>query len=503
MRNWDALTLDPTGNTIPATYHSADDPDGAVFMATNGDDKNDGRSEDRPVRTLNRAVDVAPNNATVCIRGGTYTDFYHDDMGKYKILGNKFLTFTSYLGEPVTFDGAKTLPYLMVCGSSIGKGMHAFKGFKVTNYVGGWEGQIGAVPLYLGDGQGAWYAVEDMLFTKNAGVGLNMSDPRGDLGDCRVTRCVFTDNGSNGMSNTGNMKPQKGSGASSEHENDLWITHCYFGRNNAANNQHPYEAGCKAHNNNRITFFGNIVENTVGNFGHGLWTDVANIHVRFLCNFVRGCGSDGLFTEVGEDGWFVSNIAVDCGKQQDHANIRVADRGPRIWYNTSVGGAIPIEIYDDVRNVLTDGYAPDTDNVELSSNLFAGPSKYTFLMWLYHNTPPHAGGGTRPSQFFDAPGRWGRNAWYPAGKNMVRWTENGANNQYKTPKEIQGARGVGGSDILLADDPFVDRKKWRVKPSSPAYALGEPLPADIAALLGYAPGSRFPFGYIDCPIPTW
>lgn len=502
MRNWDAVQLDPTGNTIPPTYHAPDDADGCVFMATNGDDKNDGRSEDRPVKSLNRAIDAAPNNGTVCFRGGTYNDCYHDANWNYKILSNKFLTFTSYLGEPVTFDGQNTLPYLIVCGSTAGTGMHAFKGFKVTGYKSGWDGQIGQCPLYLGDGQGAWYAIEDMLFTKNAGVALNLSDPRGDLGDCRVTRCVFTDNGSNGMADTGNMKVHPGVGASSEHVNDLWVTHCYFGRNNQANNQKPYEAGCKAHNNNTITFFGNIVEDTVGNYGHGLWTDVANIHVRFLCNFVRRCGSDGLFTEVGEDGWFISNIVDDCGKAQVHANIRVADRGPRIWYNTSVGGNYPIEIYDDVRNVQTDGYAPDTDNVELSSNLFVGPGKYTFLMWLYANQPPHPGGSTRPSQFFDPPGKWLPNAWYTAGKNMVRWTE-GGDNQYKTPAQIQGARGVGGQDILLAEDPLVDRKKYRVKTSSPAYKMAQPLPADIATLLGYPPGSRFPYGYIDCPIPTW
>jgi hypothetical protein len=504
VRNWDVLTLDHTGNTIPATYHAPDDPDGAVFMATNGDDKNDGRSEDRPVKTLNRAIDVAPNKGTVCFRGGTYNDNYHAADGSYRILSNKFLTFTSYLGEPVVFDGGGRLHHLIVCGSTIGVGMHAFKGFQITNFVGDWGGAIGDVPLYLGDGQGAWYAIEDMLINKNAGCGVNLSDPRGDLGDCRVVRTVFCDNGSDGLTDTGSQKPLKPTGPTSEHVNDWWVSHCYFGRNNKQNFQHPYEAGAKLHNNNKVTCFGNIVEDTVGNYGHGLWTDVANRDARYICNFVRRCGSSGLFDEVGQYAWFVSNILVDNGLEVNHANIRVASEKPRIWYNTSVTtpsvGYLPIEIYDDVRNPTSDGYGANTQGVELSSNLLVGPGRYSFLMYLYANQPPHVGGGTQPEDFWTPPGKWSKNAWYTGGKNMVRW---GSGSYFKTPAEIQANKGVGGSDILLTDDPFVDRKKWRVKPSSPAYATGDPLPADIAEVLGYPAGSRFPRGYIDCPLPTW
>lgn len=516
MRNWDVLTLDPTGKTIPATYHSPSDPDGAVFMATNGDDRNDGRSEDRPVKTLNRAIDAAPNNATVCFRGGTYNDNYRNADGTYKILANKWLDFTSYLGEPVTFDGAGRLHHWMVCGSSIGVGTRSFRGFRLTGFAGGWEGTIGDIPLYLGDGQGAVYSVEDMLFDHNQGCGLNFQDPRGDLGDPRIVRCVFTDNGSNGITNTGNMSRTPGKLPSSQHENDLWISHCYFGRNNQANNQKPYEAGAKLHQNAKITMFGNIVEDTVGNYGHGLWTDVANRDARFLCNFVRRCGSDGLFDETGSPtAWFVSNVLVDCGLLENHANIRIASDSPQVMYNTSVvtGETIrgtkacyPIEIYDDVRNITTDGYSPDTKFVNMHSNMFAGGlGRYAFMLYMYSNQPPHTGGGTWPSDFWKSPGHWGRNAWWQmaAGKNYVRWNEKGVDKQYGKPADLQAAKGVGGQDILVTSDPFVDHIKWRLKTTSPAYTLGEPLPADIATALGYTPGQKFPMGYIDCPIPTW
>lgn len=510
MRNWDVTTLDPTGATIPSTYHSPQDTDGAVFMAANGDDKNDGKSEMSPVKSLNRAVAQCPNKGSINIRGGTYNDNYRNPDGSFKIMNDKFITVQSYLGEPVTFDGGGKLKFLMVCGAKSGTGETAFKGFEITGFIGDWGGSIGNVPLYLGDGSGAVYAVEDLLVHKNSGCGINVSDPRGDLGDARVVRTVFCDNGSDGLTDTGSQKAVKGSGPRADHDNDWWVMHSYFGRNNRNNNQKPYEAGSKVHNNRKVTFFGNIVEDTIGNYGHGLWSDVANIYARYIMNCVRGCGSDGLFDEVGEEAWFISNLVIDCGLEENHANIRVASRKPMIWYNTSVvtregrngkKAYLPIEIYDDVRNNLTDGYGADTRDVSMSSNLFSGRGRYSFLMWLYANQPPHAGGGTQPSDFWTPNGHWGPNAWWLDGANMVRWTEKGTNVQYKDPASLQKARGVGGKDIICPDEPFVDHKRFRVKSTSPAYGLGEPLPADVAALLGYKAGQRFPFGYIDCPIP--
>jgi hypothetical protein len=517
MRNWDVLTLDPTGKTIPPTYHAPQDPDGVVFMATNGDDRNDGRSEDRPVKTLNRAIDACPNKGTVAFRGGTYNDNYHNADGSFKIVANKCLTYTSYLGEPVTFDGGGKLKYLMVHGNRGNPGLEVkFQGFRITGFVGDWGGSIGNVPLYLGDGDGSIYIVEDLLVDHNSGCGINVSDPRGDLGDARVVRTVFCDNGSDGLTDTGSMKRKPGTMPDGDHVNDWWVSHCYFGRNNTANNQKPYEAGCKAHNNKKVTFFGNIIEDTVGNYGHGLWTDVANCDAHFVCNFVRRCGSDGLFDETGSPtAWFVSNVLVDCGLLENHANIRIASDSPVVMYNTSVvtgdtingrKAYVPIEIYDDVRNIQTDGYSPDTKFVRMNSNLFAGGlGRYSFLLYMYSNQPFHAGGGTWPSDFWKSPGRWGKNAWWQmkTGGDYIRWNEKGSDQKFKNPAALQTAKGVGGSDIWLTADPFVDRKRWRVKSSSPAYAQAEPLPADIATLLGYAPGSRFPYGYIDCPIPTW
>src|SRR5262249_27920957 len=163
------------------------------------------------------------------------------------------------------------------------------------------------------------------------------------------------------------------------------------------------------------------VEDTVGNYGHGLWTDVANSDARFLCNFVRRCGSDGLFDETGSpNAWFASNLLVDCGLLENHANIRIASDSPQGIYNTSgvtgdlvpaLGGPkkayIPLEIYDDVRNIQTDGYSPDTKFVNMHSNLFAGGlGRYAFLFYMYSNQPFHAGGGTWPSDFWKTPGRW-------------------------------------------------------------------------------------------------
>ena len=102
------LDLDPTGVAIPDASYLI--PEGAIFMSTTGDDANNGAHLDAPVRTLNRAIALAPAGGTIVIRAGVYRDWYHaDGGGMYKIVP-KSLTFQPYPHEQVWFDGTDVIP---------------------------------------------------------------------------------------------------------------------------------------------------------------------------------------------------------------------------------------------------------------------------------------------------------------------------------------------------------------------------------------------------------
>lgn len=73
-------------------------PEGAVFLATDGDDGARGR-EGSPVRTLSRALALVPSGGTVVVRGGTYRDGSTASIGRP-------VTLQAYPHEQVWFDGA-------------------------------------------------------------------------------------------------------------------------------------------------------------------------------------------------------------------------------------------------------------------------------------------------------------------------------------------------------------------------------------------------------------
>lgn len=92
--------LDPTGRVIPTTSYPI--PAGAVFMSPSGDDAGTGRV-DSPVRSLARAIALAPSGGTIVLRGGVHRQWYSQN-GLVRIV-SKPLTFQAYPGEQVWFDG--------------------------------------------------------------------------------------------------------------------------------------------------------------------------------------------------------------------------------------------------------------------------------------------------------------------------------------------------------------------------------------------------------------
>jgi hypothetical protein len=98
--------LDPSGRTIPVTVHEV--PSNAVVMSTLGVDHNPG-TEAEPVRSLNRAIELAPPGGTIVLRGGTYRDWYHNAEATSYGFVSKSLTFQAYPGETPWLDGSDVI----------------------------------------------------------------------------------------------------------------------------------------------------------------------------------------------------------------------------------------------------------------------------------------------------------------------------------------------------------------------------------------------------------
>ncbi|MEU1602909.1 family 16 glycoside hydrolase, partial [Micromonospora matsumotoense] len=109
----------PPATTPPSTPPPTSPPPGTVVLvvATDGDDANPGTLA-RPLRTIQRAHDLAEPGTTIAVRGGTYAP-----TSTIKILkdgnGNHPITLMNYQGEKVVIDG-ENMPYTPgAVGSSI------------------------------------------------------------------------------------------------------------------------------------------------------------------------------------------------------------------------------------------------------------------------------------------------------------------------------------------------------------------------------------------------
>ncbi|MGC5663550.1 right-handed parallel beta-helix repeat-containing protein [Micromonospora sp. WMMD723] len=103
-------SVTPSPTTPPVTPPPTVPPPGTVVLvvATDGDDANPGTLA-RPLRTIQRAHDLAEPGTTIAVRGGTYAP-----TSTIKILkdGNGYhpITLMNYQGEKVVIDG-ENMPY--------------------------------------------------------------------------------------------------------------------------------------------------------------------------------------------------------------------------------------------------------------------------------------------------------------------------------------------------------------------------------------------------------
>jgi hypothetical protein len=105
-------------------------PPATLYVAPNGNDANDGRTPDRPLRTITRATQIVQPGDVVYLRGGTYpiqTRFDRSGTATQPII------WTSYPGEWAILDGSDQTPVTSQHRVWIAASWNVFANFEVRH----------------------------------------------------------------------------------------------------------------------------------------------------------------------------------------------------------------------------------------------------------------------------------------------------------------------------------------------------------------------------------
>ena len=339
---------------------------------------------------------------------------------------------------------------------------------------------------------------EHTVFTRNAGAGLHISDPRGTV----VTRNVFAENGANGADANGHQK----SGATPD---NLVIEANIFNRNNTErfgvdSSYSTDAAGMKACHMNGFTLRNNVFMNAV--VAKGFWCDMACSNGVMVGNVFANNDDTGLFYEISNTGIIASNLVVGNGHNpasQQLGNrgygLKIGSANTKVFNNTLVDNKLDVLIYDDARSPNVDGWTdagPDSVNIQFVNNIVSGGTGMVSA-WRTNTTPVSTG----PNTFFSAVDY---NAYYrpsavPTG--LYDWRD-GSTLSFHSCTALAAAKGWEGHclDVTAGLDPFFvapSSLDFRVRATSAAYRSGVPLPPDVAAAIGVAAGQPVDRGAIN------
>lgn len=117
-------------NDAPALGEPFVPPPATLYVAPNGNDTNDGRSPDQPLRTITHATQIVQPGDTVYLRGGTYPIQVRFDRSG---TANQPITWTSYPGEWAILDGSDQTPVVSGDRVWVQANWNVFANFEVRN----------------------------------------------------------------------------------------------------------------------------------------------------------------------------------------------------------------------------------------------------------------------------------------------------------------------------------------------------------------------------------
>lgn len=268
------------------------------------------------------------------------------------------------------------------------------------------------------------------------------------------------------------------------------------GNNTERFNQAPSAGGMKVHKSRNVT-----IRNSefVGNLATGLWFDQSNYNMNLVNNTIKSNSGHGIFLEISDTAVVAGNVIAGNGGH----GLQVDNTGHvKIWNNTFMGNARPLNIVQDDRDAadLTfPGYDPRqpkpdptvpwvTVDVTLANNLVSKPSSSGNCLLCVEDYT-HQRNATqmqiRPN------GNLYRRTSTSAPTWAVVWSS-GAGNPYVYTDlpAFKSASGQEASGQLVTTDIVDAEGRPSATTTQLTGSVAQALPADVAALAGQPAGTK-------------
>ncbi|HEX2853388.1 MAG TPA: right-handed parallel beta-helix repeat-containing protein [Opitutaceae bacterium] len=282
---------------------------------------------------------------------------------------------------------------------------------------------------------------------------------------------------------------------------DCLIEKNIFTRNNIEKITGYYPSAVKIFNQtHRVVCRDNLVIDNPNS--NGIWYDVGNVDAVFVNNRIENC-LDGFFFEISKRVIVAGNVFVNCDK-----GLRILNAsGARVYHNTFVNTVASFE--RDTRSAVGDhfGWHPATgpdvherDGHVFSGNLLVADAAFTKALLRADQAPALKEKLTKPPFATVDYNLYARPA-SDAAPTLIVWSPaTGSANQYmfKSPAELQQKLPAfeAHSELLpLAPDAVLENPAQKRYAPGRSLPVKSPLPAEIAALLGwprqdsYTPGA--------------
>jgi hypothetical protein len=207
---WPAPLADADGAWVCPSKALEPRHEPTLFVSIDGSDDHDGRSEDMPLRTVQRAADLVQPGDVVWVRGGVYaSDVVFEQSGSIEAP----IVFESYPGECAVFDGAGLEPLQrlqfwdvqhvvfrnFVVRNSPGEGIFLSRSHRnVISHVLVLDNRLSGILAMLGDENLFSHVISHGNFDRPLGAdadGISIASGHGN----RVDRCVVFDNSDDGV----------------------------------------------------------------------------------------------------------------------------------------------------------------------------------------------------------------------------------------------------------------------------------------------------------------
>ncbi|WP_030457037.1 right-handed parallel beta-helix repeat-containing protein [Herbidospora cretacea] len=427
MRPGSIVPAQPSWETAgPAPLGEVDYPvpEGAFFVAPDGDDSAEGSGQ-HPWRTLGHAVETVPAGSTIVLREGVY----HEKVEIFR----KRLTIQNHPGEVVWFDGSEPVGGWVRDGSLWRRDGWDVR-FDNTDFTAGggedwhmvdpefpmanWPDQVFVDDRQLAQvqtreqaGPGSFFVdyqtgqlfigddptgrdvrattLDEALYFEGAhgsvlrGVGVRRyatSLPRiaavkAFADDMTIENSVFAQTSVTGLSLKGaritvahNLFEGNGQVGVGGHKSDdaTIVGNVSRGNNVERFMMTPVSGGLKITESRRMTVVGNLMED---NRGPGIWLDESIVGAVVARNMARNNAHHGIHFEISADALIAGNVVASNGTHGIYVN---ESSDVRVWNNTVTDNkGRQIYVIDGARQQLVPGVTWNVSGVEVRNNVLS------------------------------------------------------------------------------------------------------------------------------------